>query len=206
MLAARMAAFTAPARPIASVPTGIPAGICTIESSESIPCSAFDSTGTPRTGRSVFDAHMPGRCAAPPAPAMMTLMPRARAEAAYSKRRSGVRCAETTRHSNGTASDSSAAEACCIVSQSDCEPMMIPTSGCAASFGMARCYVKRRLVWAAPSVWAAEVLPSAPRSTEPPTQRRVDGTARGIARYRSRSTQERSRPERGTAPRAKGIA
>ena len=34
--------MTAPARPIASVPTGIPAGICTIESSESIPCSGFD--------------------------------------------------------------------------------------------------------------------------------------------------------------------
>src|SRR5436853_559060 len=35
--AARRAAFIAPAFPIASVPTGTPAGICTIDSSESIP-------------------------------------------------------------------------------------------------------------------------------------------------------------------------
>ena len=34
---ASSAAFLAPAVPIASVPTGIPAGICTVESSESIP-------------------------------------------------------------------------------------------------------------------------------------------------------------------------
>jgi hypothetical protein len=36
---------------MASVPTGMPAGICTIDSSESWPDSAFDSTGTPNTGK-----------------------------------------------------------------------------------------------------------------------------------------------------------
>ena len=46
---------------------------------------------------------MPGRCAAPPAPAMMTSRPRARAPAAYSNSRSGVRCADTTRTSCGIA-------------------------------------------------------------------------------------------------------
>ena len=45
----------------ASVPTGTPAGICTIDSSESIPCSALDCTGTPSTGNEVFAAIMPGR-------------------------------------------------------------------------------------------------------------------------------------------------
>ena len=55
------AAFTAPARPIASVPTGMPAGICTIDSRLSIPLSAWDSTGTPSTGSGVQAAHMPGR-------------------------------------------------------------------------------------------------------------------------------------------------
>ena len=97
MLAASSAAFTAPARPIASVPTGTPAGICTIDSSESIPFSALDSTGTPSTGRWVFAAAMPGRCAAPPAPATITCSPRSAAEAAYSNSRSGVRWADTTR-------------------------------------------------------------------------------------------------------------
>src|SRR5690606_8418941 len=70
--AASRAALMAPALPIASVPTGTPAGICTMERSESCPDSALDSTGTPKTGKGVNAAVMPGRCAAPPAPAMMT--------------------------------------------------------------------------------------------------------------------------------------
>ena len=82
MAAASSAAFTAPARPIASVPTGMPAGICTIESRLSMPLSAWHSTGTPSTGSGVQAAHMPGRCAAPPAPAMMTFSPRPRAPSA----------------------------------------------------------------------------------------------------------------------------
>ena len=62
--AARRAAFTAPARPMAMHPTGMPAGICAIESNESIPFNALDCTGTPRTGKRVFEAVMPGSCAA----------------------------------------------------------------------------------------------------------------------------------------------
>ena len=38
---------------IASVPTGTPAGICTIESRESSPPSALVGTGTPNTGNVV---------------------------------------------------------------------------------------------------------------------------------------------------------
>jgi hypothetical protein len=67
---------------MANVPTGMPAGICAIESRESMPFNALDWTGTPRTGSGVFAASMPGRCAAPPAPATMTWMPRSRAVAA----------------------------------------------------------------------------------------------------------------------------
>jgi hypothetical protein len=95
MAAASRAALTAPALPIASVPTGMPAGICTIDSRLSWPERALDSTGTPSTGRLVSDAAMPGRCAAPPAPAMMTLYPAAFAPLAKSNSRSGVRWAET---------------------------------------------------------------------------------------------------------------
>jgi hypothetical protein len=47
------------------------------DSSESCPESAFDSTGTPNTGSTVNAATIPGRCAAPPAPAMITLIPSA---------------------------------------------------------------------------------------------------------------------------------
>jgi hypothetical protein len=74
----------APALPIDSVPTGTPAGICTIDKSESTPASVRLSTGTPSTGSKVLAATMPGKCAAPPAPAMITSSPRDSAEAAYS--------------------------------------------------------------------------------------------------------------------------
>jgi len=99
MLAASKAAFTAPAFPMARVPTGTPAGICTMERRESKPPRARLSTGTPRTGRAVWAAVMPGRWAAPPAPAMITWIPRSSAVLAYSAMRSGVRWAETTRTS-----------------------------------------------------------------------------------------------------------
>jgi hypothetical protein len=128
------AALIAPARPMASVATGIPAGICTMESRESTPLSAFDSTGTPSTGRLVLAAAIPGRWAAPPAPAMMTCRPRSRAPSQYSNNRSGVRCADTTRVSKGTPSASSISAACRMVLQSERDPMMMPTSVFIASF------------------------------------------------------------------------
>jgi len=43
------------------VATGTPAGICTMDSSESIPSRYFSGTGTPITGSTVADATMPGR-------------------------------------------------------------------------------------------------------------------------------------------------
>ena len=74
-----------PALPIASVATGTPFGICTIESSESRPFSGVAAMGTASTGSSVLAAITPARCAAPPAPAIITRMPRARAASTYSK-------------------------------------------------------------------------------------------------------------------------
>ena len=78
--AARSAALAAPDAPMASVPTGTPRGIWTIESSESSPRSIWLSTGTPSTGSVVIAAIIPGRWAAPPAPAITTssrgLLPR----------------------------------------------------------------------------------------------------------------------------------
>ena len=78
--AASSAALIAPDLPIASVPTGTPAGIWTIDNRLSMPFSDLVSTGTPSTGRLVIDAAMPGRWAAPPAPATITRRPRSRAE------------------------------------------------------------------------------------------------------------------------------
>src|ERR1700680_2111223 len=70
---------------------------------------------------------MPGKCAAPPAPAMITLMPAALAPLAKEKSRSGVRCAETIRVSYGTPKASSVSAACFMVCQSDWLPMIIAT-------------------------------------------------------------------------------
>ena len=92
--AASSPAFQAP--PIDTVATGTPAGICTIDSSESIPSRYFSGTGTPMTGSGVTAASIPGRCAAPPAPAMTTRSPRTAASRPYLTMSSGIRCAETT--------------------------------------------------------------------------------------------------------------
>ena len=43
------------------VATGTPAGICTMESRESMPSRYFSGTGTPMTGSSVTAASIPGR-------------------------------------------------------------------------------------------------------------------------------------------------
>ncbi|CAB4992803.1 unannotated protein [freshwater metagenome] len=58
---------------IPTVATGMPPGIWTIERSESIPSRFLRETGTPITGSVESDATMPGKCAAPPAPAIITL-------------------------------------------------------------------------------------------------------------------------------------
>ena len=47
---ARRAAFFAPAGPAVTVATGIPGGICTMESRESSPLNGGDATGIPMTG------------------------------------------------------------------------------------------------------------------------------------------------------------
>ncbi len=60
---------------IPTVATGTPGGICTIDRSESIPSKDLLDTGTPITGSVVCAAVTPGRCAAPPAAAIITFSP-----------------------------------------------------------------------------------------------------------------------------------
>ena len=62
--AARMRTASRPALrapPIETVATGTPAGICTMESSESMPSRYFSGTGTPITGSGVIDGHHAGQ-------------------------------------------------------------------------------------------------------------------------------------------------
>ena len=59
IFAARMAALRAPL--MATVATGTPGGICTMESSESSPPRSEVRMGTPITGRSVMRGHHPGK-------------------------------------------------------------------------------------------------------------------------------------------------
>ena len=103
MATASNAALAAPGLPMASVATGTPFGIWTMDSRESMPCKQVDGTGTPNTGTIVLAASIPGKCAAPPAAAMMIFSPRGSASSAYWKSQSGVRWAETIRASWGMA-------------------------------------------------------------------------------------------------------
>ena len=58
---AKRAAAMAPLCPMGKVATGIPAGIWAMERRESSPRRDFPATGTPRTGRGVNAAAIPGR-------------------------------------------------------------------------------------------------------------------------------------------------
>ena len=62
----------------AMVATGTPLGICTMDSRLSRPSRCARATGTPMTGRVVTEASIPGRWAAPPAPAISTRRPAGR--------------------------------------------------------------------------------------------------------------------------------
>ena len=124
--AAKMPALVPPSR--ATVATGTPEGICRMLNTESHPSMLFRLLmGTPMTGRGVSDAVMPGKCAAPPAPAMITPTPRSAAPRAYSTMRSGVRWADTTVISHATPSSRSTFWAPSITGKSLALPMMMPT-------------------------------------------------------------------------------
>ena len=128
MAAASSAALIAPGLPIASVPTGMPPGICMIDKSESLPSSACVFIGTPSTGSGVIAAAMPGRCAAPPAPAMITLKPVSFARMGELVEALGRAVGgDDARVVGRSPSASSVSAACFIVAQSDWLPMMIAT-------------------------------------------------------------------------------
>jgi len=68
--AASQAALRAPAESRATVATGKPGGIITVESRASMPPRAEAESGTPMTGLAVLAATAPARCAAMPAAQM----------------------------------------------------------------------------------------------------------------------------------------
>jgi len=85
--------------------------------------------GTPMTGRGVSAAMTPGRAAAMPAPAMMTLMPRAAAPRAKSLTSAGVRWAERAFTSKGISISSKNWQAFSMTGRSLVLPMMMLTMG-----------------------------------------------------------------------------
>ena len=113
-----------------SVATGTPPGICTIESSESSPFSAWLSTGTPSTGSGVLRGHHPRQMRRSARSGDDHFHAAAfRPGGVFAPSSSGVRCADTIgiRAARRTRSAPRPAGAC--VSQSDLLPMMMPTSG-----------------------------------------------------------------------------
>jgi hypothetical protein len=89
---AKSAALTAPS--IATVATGIPDGICTVDRRASNPSNVEDFTGIPMTGKVVFAAIAPAKCAALPAAAMMAPNPFSLALSENAFASAGVLCAE----------------------------------------------------------------------------------------------------------------
>jgi hypothetical protein len=77
----------------------------------------------------VIDAVMPGRWAAPPAPAIIHFNPLSSAVLAYSNKRSGVRWALTIFDSQFTLNSLRILADFSIVGQSDWLPMIIPIVG-----------------------------------------------------------------------------
>ncbi|MPN39870.1 hypothetical protein SDC9_187404 [bioreactor metagenome] len=97
-------------------------------SSESIPSNdAF--IGTPITGSVVIDAITPGKCAAIPAAAIITFIPRVWALLANCSTASGVRCADSAFISNGTSISSKNRAAFSITGKSDVLPIIILITG-----------------------------------------------------------------------------
>ena len=94
-----------------------------------MPSRYFSGTGTPITGSGVTEASMPGRWAAPPAPAMITLSPRPSACSPYAIISRGMRCAETTSTSYAISNSSRACAAASMTDQSESDPMTMPTTG-----------------------------------------------------------------------------
>ncbi len=125
--AARMAAFLDPALPMATVATGTPPGICTVESKESRPPETLVSMGTPMTGSGVELASTPARCAAPPAAAMITATPVSTAVLDSSSTASGVRWALRMRTSKGMPNVVSISMQDSICGRSDRDPITIRT-------------------------------------------------------------------------------
>ena len=126
--AASVAALRAPQAPTATVATGMPGGIWTIEYSASMPFSSLDASGTPMTGSGVYALQTPGSAAAPPAAAMITSKPRSRADETNSRTLSGVRCADITCTSCSIPNFVSVSMHACMTSMSDFDPISTATS------------------------------------------------------------------------------
>ena len=131
-MAARIPALAPPL--IATVATGIPVGICTIEYNESLPPSDVVCIGIPITGIGKIAAHIPGRCAAIPAPAIITLNPFSSALLAYSKNTSGSLCAEIIVISYEIPNCSRMSAAFAITGISESLPITIPTKAILTSY------------------------------------------------------------------------
>ena len=168
------AALVAPAVPMAKVATGTPAGICTIDSSESMPFERFRlHRHAQHRQRGLRGRHAGQMRRAAGAGDDDLEAARARAGGVFEQQ---VRRAMRGDHAH-LVRDRQACRAFrrrrCIVSQSDDEPMMMPTR-------MPLCYSPSRLAYCPPQ---SNIVAEAPVS---PAVRAEPGTARGRHRHPSR--------------------
>ena len=112
---------------MATVATGIPGGIWTVDRSESIPFKDPDGIGMPITGNVVWAATTPARWAAIPAAAIKTLIPLDSALFTRLRTSAGVLWAESTFLVYLTSKLSKTSKALDTTSKSESEPIKIAT-------------------------------------------------------------------------------
>ena len=123
---------------MASVPTGMPAGICTVDRSESIPLSALDWIGHAEHGQECLGRGDAGQVRGPARARDDHLEPAALGTFDVLVHEGGGAVRRHRATSWGIPSASSAWDAWLMVSQSDLDPMMIATSGLDRGLGHRR--------------------------------------------------------------------
>ena len=123
---------------MASVPTGTPRGICTIDSSESTPRSILLSTGTPSTGSIVIAASIPGKMRRPAGAGDQDFQAPALGLASIAKQSIGRPMRRDHLRLVRNAQLGQQLAAWRIVSQSDLLPITTPTSGASESWSSCR--------------------------------------------------------------------
>ena len=118
------------APPMETVATGTPAGICTMDSRESMPSRVFSGTGHADHGQGSDGGEHAGKVGGAAGAGDDDAQAAALGCLPVADHLVGIRWAETTSASKGMPNSARASAAASITGQSESEPITRPTSGC----------------------------------------------------------------------------